>query len=356
MSDAAGSVKDNKSVIKKIFWFIVRIVFAAGIIYWLVRSNLEGIKTGFSNIGSYWYWLIPALLLYVFHMLVCSWRWKVLAEVIHIKLTLWEATALTMKGYFFSLVLPGGAIGGDVAKIGFMTSRSPKGTKVEGAFSILMDRITGMAALFGIAIVVILFSIPQLMKIQLPGTGVELTDALRVGLILGLLGLCAAGIAAMFAIFGHRTLEKIKPLRLGKEWLDGKSGGAVTRICDATDLYAGAWKTVLWLSIVGIVFVHLNLVVVVICLMEAIGIESYSILGVTSAVIISNIAGLIPFTPGGVGLRDVTMKELLTAAGVGASSATVPILFTVVMILCNVAAGVFFIIDMSKSGGKRDDG
>ncbi len=354
MSEAAGAAENKKSVFKKIFWFVVRILFAAAIITWLVRSNMDGIREGFSNIGQYWYWLIPALLLYIFHMLVCSWRWKVLAGVINIKLTLWEAIALTMKGYFFSLVLPGGAIGGDLAKIGFMTSRSAKGTKVEGAFSILMDRITGMAALFGIAIVVILFSLPQLMKIEMPDTGVEFTDTVRIIFILLLLGLCMAGIVAMFAIFNHRTLEKIKPLRLIKDWMDKKSDGAVTRMCDATDIYAHSWKVVFWLSVVGIIFIHLNLVVVVICLMEAIGIESYSLLGVTAAVIISNIAGLIPFTPGGVGLRDVTMKELLVAAGVGMSSATVPILFTSMMIICNLLAGLFFIVDTSK--GKKIDG
>jgi hypothetical protein len=356
MGDAAGSVRYGKSALKKGFWFLVRILFAAGIIFWLVRSNMDGIRTGFANIGRYWYWLIPAVLLYVSHMLVCAWRWKVLADVIHIKLTLWEAVTLTMKGYFFSLVVPGGAIGGDLAKIGFMTSRSARGTRVEGAFSILMDRITGMAALFGIAIVVILLSIPQLMKINLPGTGIELTESLRVLFILGLLGLCAAGILAMFAIFNHRTLEKIKLLRLIKEWMDRKSGGAASRMCEATDQYANGWKTVLWLSVIGIVFVHLNLVAVVVCLMEAIGVESYSLLGVTSAVIIASIAGLIPFTPGGVGLRDVTMKELLVAAGVGASAATVPILFTSIMIICHVAAGLFFIVDISGRGEKRCDG
>lgn len=356
MGDAADSVKDKKSVAKKILWFMIRVVFAACIIFWLVRSNMDGIRTGFSNIGRYWYWLIPAVGLYVSHMLVCAWRWKVLAEVIHIRLTLGEAVALTMKGYFFSLVVPGGAIGGDLAKIGFMTSRSARGTRVEGAFSILMDRITGMAALFGIAIVVILFSIPQLMKIELPGTGLELTGTLRIFFILGLLGLCVAGIAAMFAIFNHRKLEKVKPLRIVKEWLDRKSDGAMTRMCEATDLYTSAWKTILWLSVVGIVFVHLTLVAVVVCLMEAVGVASYSLLGVTSAVIIASIAGLIPFTPGGVGLRDVTMKELLAAAGVGICSATVPILFTSIMIICHVTAGLFFIVDTSGRREKRRDG
>lgn len=345
---------DHSSVFKKIFWFIIRILFAAGIITWLVCSNKNDIQNGFSQIGSHWYWLVPAFVLYVFHMLVCAWRWQKLAQVINIRLSLWEAVSLTMKGYFFSLVLPGGAIGGDLAKIGFMASRSSKGTKVEGAFSILMDRITGMAALFGIAIVVILLSLPQLMEIEFAESGLEVTDSLKIIFIIILLGVCVAGIAAMFAVFNHRTLEKIPPIRFIMHWFDNKTNGAVRRMCDATDLYTSSWKTLVWLTLIGIFFVHLNLVVVTYCLMKAIGLEEFSIMGLTAAVIISNIAGLIPFTPGGVGVRDLTMKELLVSAGAGGISATTPILFTSLMIICNLLAGFFFIFDSDKKEQNPD--
>ncbi len=344
-------MSERSGVFKKIFWFIIRILFAAGIITWLIWSNKSDIQNGFSQISSYWYWLIPAFILYILHMLVCAWRWQKLAQVINIRLTLVESINLTMKGYFFSLVLPGGAIGGDLAKIGFMASRSTKGMKVEGAFSILMDRITGMAALFGIAIIVILLSLPQLMTLEFSGSGLEVTDTLRIIFIVVLLGLCVAGITAMFAIFNHRTLEKIPPVRFIMQWVDGKTRGAVRRMCDATDLYTSSWKTLVWLTIVGIFFVHLNLVAVTYCLMKAIGVEEFSILGLTAAVIIGNIAALIPFTPGGVGIRDLTMKELLVAAGAGGVSATVPILFTSIMIICNLLAGFFFIFDAK---GKKE--
>ncbi|MDD4180557.1 MAG: lysylphosphatidylglycerol synthase transmembrane domain-containing protein [Victivallaceae bacterium] len=338
----------TSGTVKKIFWFILRISLAGGIIYWLISANSDSIKTGFSNIGENWGWLIPATLLYGFHMMVCAWRWKKLAEIVHIKITMLEATSLTMKGYFFSLVLPGGAIGGDIAKIGFMASRSDRGTKVEGAFSILMDRITGMAALFATAIVVIILSIPSLMKIELTGSGLVLDDFWRILIIIGLLGLCCSGIIAMFAVFNHRVLEKITLVKSLMDWLDGKTDGAVTRMCTATDLYKDSWHMVLFLSLIGIVFIHLILVVVVFFLMKAIGLEGFSIMGVATAVVVANIAGLIPFTPGGVGIRDLTMRELLVVAGAGTASAVVPILFTSILIAFNLLAGLFFIFDSGK--------
>lgn len=333
---------------KKIFWFTIRILLAGGIIYWLISANWDSIKTGFSNIGEHWGWLIPAALLYAFHMMACAWRWKKLAEIINIKITMMEATSLTMKGCFFSLVLPGGAIGGDVAKIGFMASRSQRGTKVEGAFSILMDRITGMAALFATTIVVIIFSIPSLMKIELTGSGLALDDFWRVLIIIGLLGLCVSGIVAMFAIFNHRILEKITLVRSLMDWLDHKTDGAVKRMCDATDLYKDSWRMVLFLSLIGIVFIHLILVLVVVFLIKSIGLEGFSLMGVATAVVVANIAGLIPFTPGGVGIRDLTMRELLVVAGVGSGSAVVPILFTSILIVFNLLAGLFFVFDSGK--------
>ena len=53
-----------------------------------------------------------------------------------------------MQGYFFSLVIPGGAIGGDVAKMGLLARRSQPGSRAEGVFTVVMDRVIGMIALF----------------------------------------------------------------------------------------------------------------------------------------------------------------------------------------------------------------
>ena len=122
---------------------------AVAIIWWLISKHYDTFVDNLSNI-NYW-WIIPAALAHVSHMFVCSWRWYKLALVLGIEITFTEAVALTMKGYFFSLVIPGGAIGGDVAKIGFLNKHTAEDAKAEGVFSILMDRMTGMAAMFSLA-------------------------------------------------------------------------------------------------------------------------------------------------------------------------------------------------------------
>jgi uncharacterized protein (TIRG00374 family) len=338
----------KKSLFKQIFWFIFRIGLASAIIYWLVSKNYDKFMSNLEHI-NFW-WLLPAIILYLAHMVICCWRWFKLAEVLKIDISFLEALALTMKAYFFSLVIPGGAIGGDVAKIGFLSQRSKEGTKVEGAFSILMDRMTGMAGLFTLAIIVTIFSIPTLMKVNFEL--IPLNTGLRILGIAGILGICIAGLTAMLMVFFHAKLEKIRPIgwlmRAGDKYTDG----AVTRMTAAIDTYKGSLKLIFWMIVLSLFCVHLNLVVVVYLIMKSLGMSGFDPLSVLSAVVIGNIAGLIPLTVSGVGLRDVTILEILNAGGVP-KSATIPLLFTAMILAGNILAGVFFIFDPSKKAVKK---
>jgi hypothetical protein len=51
-------------------------------------------------------------------------------------------------------------------------------------------------------------------------------------------------------------------------------------------------------------------------------------------------------------LRDVTILEILNAGGVP-KSATIPLLFTAMILAGNILAGVFFIFDPSKKAVKK---
>ncbi|MCP3967069.1 MAG: flippase-like domain-containing protein [Lentisphaerae bacterium] len=346
--DPAQIKKSSGGTFKKVFWFVLRIALAVAIIGWLINKHLDTFVGNLKSIN--WLWLIPACSTYIFHMFICSWRWYKLARVLKVNFSFLEAVALTMKGYFFTLVIPGGAIGGDVAKIGFITSRAPKGAKVEGAFSILVDRMTGMVGLFSIALIVISCSIPMLMQVQLDV--IKLNDTLRIVGIVVLMGMCLAGLVAMLAMFFHEIFRKIKPI----DWLmnlgDKYTHGSVTRLTSAIDTYRSSWKLVLKMCIVSTFLVHLNMVLVVYLIMKGLGMSGINPLYVISAVIIGNIAGLLPFTISGVGLRDVTISVILIAGGI-CNSATIPILFTAIILVFSILAGIFFIYD---PGRKRQTG
>jgi len=347
--DEMSSGKNAKGLLRKIFWFILRIGLAAAIIVWLVSRNFDKFVQSLADFN--YYWLIPACLCYFLHMLVCSWRWYKLAKVLDIQITLFDAFSLTMKSYFFSLVIPGGAIGGDLAKIGFLASRTPKGTKVEGAFTILMDRIVGMVALFSIAIIIILSTLPILMGIDLTVLGLQ-TKLMHVAAIAVLLGMCSFGLVAMLAIFYHQTLEKIKPIGYLMKMGDRYTNSAVSRMTAATDIYRNQLKLFTEMTVVSIFLVHLNMVVVVFFIMKGLGIENVHLITLTSAVIIGNIAGLIPLTVSGVGLRDVTIATILYAGGVD-NATTIPIIFTALILVFNILSGLFFVFDSDKKNKSR---
>jgi len=331
--------------VKKFAVFSLKILIAGAIIGYMLR-DYENLAASFRGFDMKY--LLPAMVCYGAHMAVCAWRWRRLAAMLGVELTAFEALSITMQGYFFSLVIPGGAIGGDVVKMGVVSRRSPSGNKMEGAFTVLMDRIVGMIALFLLELVILLPAYSILKNVQLPGLPQNGTTNLILTILLGLLGI--AGLAASCMVFFHRTIEKI-PL-LG--WLmhrgDSITHGLVSRLTAATDIYAANWRELGVLTAVSIVFVHLMTVAPMIFLMLGLGVDC-PVFTAVAAVTIGNIIGLIPLFPAGVGGRDVAVITLLTAAGIASRAAgTAQFLYTAILLFFNLLGGVFFVFYRTPAG------
>ncbi|MEA4863167.1 MAG: YbhN family protein [Victivallaceae bacterium] len=337
----------GKPVWRKYLWMGCKFALAAVIIYYLISSHSEDFRRGLNNFN--YYFLIPASIAYFSHMLICGWRWYELAKMIGTPISLGEAVAVTMQGYFWSLVIPGGAIGGDVARVSIVASRMPKGGKAEGVLSILMDRIVGMVALFALTIVLVLVSLPQLMNMEINGS--PLSYSFKLLCVLGLLGLSLGGIAAMLVLFFHRQFSRIGVIARLMKWGDQRSHGMVTRSTAAFDLYAKNWKMLSFLTLISVFFVHLMTVVAVIFLIYGLGFRGFSVLAVITAVTVGNIVGLLPFSISGIGPRDAVILILLRAGRVSdEASAVVPIIYSCLIVAFNLVGALFFIFD---TGAKR---
>ncbi|WP_294507515.1 lysylphosphatidylglycerol synthase transmembrane domain-containing protein [uncultured Victivallis sp.] len=330
--------------LKKFLWFFAKLAIAGGIVAYLVLRNPEEIAASFRTF-NYW-WLIPACGIYLGHILVCAWRWHRLTRMLGVRLSGFEAVSLTMQGNFFSLVIPGGAIGGDVVKMGVLSKRSKAGSKVEGAFTILMDRIIGMIALFVLALGLLIPAAPLLMKVELPQ--LPLTDGMRRVGIFALAGLCLAGLGASCVIFFHRRIEKLPLFGDLMHWGDRITHGMVSRMTAATDIYAKQWKELTLLVIVSILFVHLMTVAAFACIMGGLEITVPALTLIT-AVTIGNIAGLIPLCPGGIGGRDLVIITILAAGSIAVGDAkTGQLLYTATVLFFNLLGGVFFLFDPGR--------
>jgi len=330
--------------LKKYLGFILKLLLAGAIVAWLLRDPHE-IVASFRHFDLRY--LAPAMVCYGFHILFCSWRWRELAKLIGVNLKITEAVSLTFQGNLFSLVVPGGAVGGDVVKMGAVSRRSSSGSKAEGAFTVLMDRIIGMIALFSLELAILVPAIPLLLNVEVPEIPLD-ARAKQIGIALLAL-LAVAGLAASCVIFFHRTIEKLPLMGALMRKADGLTNGMVSRLTAATDTYSASWRKLALLTLGSVFFVHLMTVVPMCFLLSGLGI-SYGIFDVIVAVTIGNIIGLIPLFPGGVGGRDFAVIMMLTAAGVARADAkTAQLIYTAIILFFSLLGAVFLVCDRGKA-------
>ena len=338
----------QKEKIKKILFFLLKILLAATVVGILFSRGQQEILKAFRTFD--FRYLLPAVLLSFLQIFFSALRWHALAKVLQIRLTLAEAFSLTMQGNFFSLVIPGGAIGGDVIKMAVLSRRTPAGSKVEGAFTVFTDRVIGMASLFSLTQVLIVPETGVLMNVQW-GT-LPKTDWLNGLFIAGTVLLCLAGLGGSILLFFHKALFKLPGVTFVLKKLDGLTKGAVVRMTEASASYAGHWRLLVCWTLLTTFLIHLLATVPFMLLLHGLGV-TFSCFTVITAVVIGNIAGLIPLFPGGIGIRDLVTVTLLSAGSIAAGDAkTAQLLSTAIMLLTFLSGGVFFIFDMGKGRKK----
>ena len=336
--------ESGKKLIQNIISSAVKFLIAAAVIIWFFRNQGHDLLSEVDKFN--FLVLLPALLLTLLSTWVSAIRWRDLAESSGISLTPGKAFSLTMQGMFFSLVIPGGAIGGDVVKMAALSAHIRPGTRTEGFFSILMDRLVGMLALFLIAPVLLCCSRYLFTNIEIDGLP-WLNGTVLWWL---LMGISLAGLGAGGAVLMHHWLEKIPGVKPLMDFLDRRSKGKVTRILAAADRCSARKGRLIYWVVLTVILVHLLPAAGMYILLSGAGIAG-AVVPVMTAVVMGNIAGLIPIFPGGIGGRDVVTVALLAAGGYPAESAAAAQLFsTALMIVFNLSGAVFFICDRKNSG------
>lgn len=104
---------------------------------------------------SNWWYLIPAFAFFVFSKIIASIRLNQYFRNIKIRLSYLKNMKLYWLGMFYNLFLPGG-IGGDGYKIFILNKKYEVGAK-KIFQSVLLDRISGLAALVSLALILTVF-------------------------------------------------------------------------------------------------------------------------------------------------------------------------------------------------------
>ena len=203
-----------------------------------------------------------------------------------------------------------------------------------------------MIGLFVLAIVVVLLSFNLLLNVDLSAFKIPKSLNL-VGIILFLVA-CASGIGISLVIFFHKYFEKNKLIQAILNKLDSWSGGMINRCQAALDLYSANWRLLILWTLITIVFVHLMVFFIAWVLAIGLKIEIPSLIGFLSAIILGSIAGLLPLTPSGLGMRDYVTLVVLQAASFS-NTASIPIMMSLVIIASNLLGGFAFLFPEKKS-------
>ncbi len=321
---------------KDLFFFILRFAVAAGIITWLVAGKAGKLSEALRSFDIVW--LIPAVALYAGHLCVAALRWKMLLDVQEAEISYFDTLSLTMQGFFFSLVIPG-SLGGDVVKAAFVAKRVPEGRKLSGVFTILVDRLLGVIALFALA------GCAGLASMEFLGSLSGFTALATRVLVAG----CVVGVGAAIFFAFHRTLEKFWGVSALIAFADKLTRGAPSRMMEAMDAFRDSWPVLLKAVGMSVVFIHLQLSAVIYCIARGFGVTDIPKGIYILATTLGNAVGALPLTPSGTGTRDVVIEKILSAAGAADGAALgVPLLFSAIIIGFNMSGGVFLVMGAKK--------
>jgi len=177
----------KKRNLRSIFVNLLKILFAGGLITWLVSSGKINVSI-FKVVMTPSYILICMGLMLI-GILAASERWRMLLRNQGLESSFFKCFELSLVGIFFNFAMPGG-VGGDVVK-GFYLTRNHPEQKMKAALTVLMDRVIGLYGMILLAVLAMLYDYAHVVTVP------ELLSIFY--LLIGLFGVATAGLGVAFS-------------------------------------------------------------------------------------------------------------------------------------------------------------
>ena len=274
----------------------LRFAITAGVIAFLAtKVNWPSLAHRFAS--AHPWWLGAALLVTLASILMCGTRFFFLLRLQKMHLSYFRTLQLTFVGFFFNLFLIG-STGGDAVRLFYLIRWFPQ-QKARATLSILLDRVFGVAALFGLAL------------LFLPGTADRLrADPTFAPLASALPWLGPLG--AFLLVLGFLLPTFLPNLPIPKK-LPGRAI-LIDLIHGLRDTMHGGWNTVA--AVLVAISVHLLSFLGATLLARALDLPiSYSLAGLILVLIFS--ASALPISVSGHGVREGVMIFLFLHLGLG---------------------------------------
>ena len=338
--------EEKPSNLKTVFVWLMKLLGIA-LAVWLVRRTLANADAdlGRALAGAWKLPLVVAVLAYGVVNLVAAWRWRLLLLVQGICIPLYDMFRLTLIGVFFSNIIPG-SVSGDLVKIAYLM-RYAGNKKAEAVLTIAVDRLIGLGGLFLVAIVSTLFLLAEYPRLFTAG-GV---------LVYAIWAVCGGGVAlllAMLLLVLREPILRVRPVAALVRWLGRmlptKLCELIARLTTAVDLYRthpGAVMKVLLAS----ACIHTLLAGMNYLLGKSFHETVMTPLQYVITTQLGNVTGLIPLTPGGMGIRDAVTSYFLSSfnASPQEAMALIPVSYSLIMVFWALVGAVFMVTH--RNGG-----
>lgn len=138
----------------------VKIIIAAGIIFWLVKEDKLNF-TALKSLLSPLYFSLALAMTFGSFLLVTE-RWRILLQTQNVVISFYELFKLSMIGIFFNFAMPGG-VGGDVVK-GFYFYKQTGYPRSIAVSSVFIDRLLGLYTMVAMAVFVMIYDLHHILQ------------------------------------------------------------------------------------------------------------------------------------------------------------------------------------------------
>lgn len=312
---------------------ILKVLFAAAIVTWLLKSGKLDFSLVGQSIRSGWSWLI-CILLIIIQDIISSFRWRILLKIkSDAPLPALSMIKLTWIGLFFNSVLPG-AVTGDLIKLVYARDLDRNLDRTFLVTTALVDRIMG---LIGLLFLLGMFSIFNYS--ELAAYGDKMRNILHFNFLL------FAGVIFFLALLF--LPERITlPIRdcLSKIPL---LGAKIKKTLDQVWLIGADKKAILKCLIISIGLQFSNVLGFWIITAPFYG-QELSIMQIFTFVPLGQMAVAVPISPAGIGVGHVIFETLFSFVGISRGASLFNLYF-----LCVVSVNLMGFFPYVLSGKKH---
>ncbi len=136
---------NKKWAIRQRCILLLKLSLALTLIIWLIQSRRFELTT-LHKLKSPWIW-IYGVTLFSGVLAINARRWQILLKLQGVPVPYGRVFCLSLIGLFFNFFIPGGGVGGDLVKAGYLMRSHKTMMKWVIGWSVLVDRVLGVSAL-----------------------------------------------------------------------------------------------------------------------------------------------------------------------------------------------------------------